>query len=497
MRIIAAIFSVIMGFPLSAAEKRIALVVGNSEYSAVTRLDNATNDAQLLANSLENLGFEVTRALNTSQSELKEAVATFGRSLRAGGPDAVGLFYYAGHGVQSFGANYLLPIDANLTVAADLDLVGLEASSVLRQMASARNSTNIVILDACRNNPFEDIPDMNDNGLAEMKAPTGTFLAYATAPGAVAFDGMGGNSPFTKALAEAIQTKNLPIERVFKQVRVGVLNETNGAQTPWDTSSLTQEFVFRSGPKLTDEEVEENLLWQSLKNSDDSVQMMLFLRSYPEGRHAETARKNLARLMAQEFSGENAEGEAAEEITAAQPEISAAAPAPDVEIELMELARSSGKLGDYEAYLDAFPTGIFAELVKIEIAALKANASEDPDGPAPKAEPVIEAAESNQEEEPVVVLFDVPIAQGIPEIVGKTIMQVTELSPIFPPIEGLPEPLWKTEKCSSCHQWTRHDLCEQAKFYLTQNTSRSTSQSHPFGGSFKRNLKHWAGGGCK
>ena len=136
----------------SAAEERIALVVGNQTYSAVSSLDNPVNDATLISDALQMAGFEVTLLLNADQSAFKQAVAQFGRTLRAKGQETVGLFYYAGHGVQSFGTNYLLPVDAALTDAADLDLVALEAAAVLRQMASARNRTNIIILNLLMQN---------------------------------------------------------------------------------------------------------------------------------------------------------------------------------------------------------------------------------------------------------------------------------------------------------------------------------------------------------
>lgn len=501
MRLLTAILAILLGLSVPAqAEKRIALIIGNSDYTRVAQLDNAVSDARLLAGSLGELGFEVNLITDATQSELKQAVASFGRALRAGGADTVGLFYYAGHGVQSFGANYLLPVDADLTVAADLDLVGLEAASVLRQMASARNRTNIVILDACRNNPFEDIPDMNDNGLAEMKAPTGTFLAYATAPGAVALDGLGGNSPFTAALAEAVKTEGAPIEQVFRQVRIDVIEQTGGAQTPWDTSSLTREFMFRPGKPLTPEEVAEKQLWQSVRQTADPVQVMLFLRSYPDGQFAGEARAMLSGLMAEEL-GLPQETGGSEETAAQAPEpaeAETAAPAPDREVELMEAARASGTLADYQAYLDAYPAGVFAELVKIEIAALKARASEDPDGPAPVPEPAEAAPEPViAETDPVEVFFDVPLTQGVPEIVGKTIMEVASGQPLFPPIEGIPESMWKGQQCSNCHKWTRDALCDQAKFYLKESSVRSLNKKHPLGGSFKKNLKHWAEGGCR
>ena len=253
----------------AAAEPRIALVVGNGGYSAVGGLTNPVSDAELMAGTLEGLGFQVTLLRDGTKAAMSTAVGEFGAALREAGPEATGLFYYAGHGVQSFQRNYLLPVDASLSNAADLDLVAVDAESVLRQMASARNKTNIFILDACRNNPFIDIPDLGDNGLAEMKAPTGTFLAYATAPREVALDGADGHSPFTKALAAMMVTQGMAIEQVFKEVRVAVLDVTGGQQTPWDTSSLTEDFSF--APAASDEEH----LWATVSTSRDPVQIKL------------------------------------------------------------------------------------------------------------------------------------------------------------------------------------------------------------------------------
>lgn len=471
------------------AEPRIALVVGNADYATVTSLENSGRDAALIAASLREDGFEVTLLRNATEIDMKRAIAEFGRALREAGPETTGLFYYAGHGVQSFGANYLLPVDVALTVAADLDLVGIEAASVLRQMGSARNRTNIVILDACRDNPFENVPDMNDNGLAEMKAPTGTFLAYATAPGAVALDGIDGNSPFTRALVKAMQEEGLAIEQTFKQVRNEVIAATGGRQTPWDTSSLTADFTFRPGRMPTPEEVAETQLWESVRASGDAVQIMLFLRSYPDGLYEEEARALLSEVMASELEAPEA---------AVAPAAPAAPAASDEETAMLEAARQSGAMSDYQAYLDAYPDGLYAELVKIEIAAINANATTDPSGPGPEAPPpVVEAPAEPTPEIAGGVLFDVPLQSGVPEIVGRTLIEVTELSPLFPPIEGLPEEMWKTQTCSNCHNWTRDDLCTQAQFYTGQNSSRALSKDHPFGGTFKQNLRRWAEGGCR
>ncbi|MEO8241459.1 MAG: caspase family protein [bacterium] len=273
------------------AEPRIALVVGNGAYQGVNPLTNPVNDAQLIADTLSGLGFEVTLVRDGSKAAMSQGVADFGQALRTAGPEATGLFYYAGHGVQSFGKNYLLPVDARLSNAADLDLVAVDAESVLRQMASAHNKTNIFILDACRNNPFATIPDMGDNGLAEMKAPTGTFLAYATEPRAVALDGADGHSPFTKALAAMMVSQGLPIEEMFKQVRVAVRDATSNRQTPWDTSSLTGDFTF--APVASDEEQ----VWAAVSVSRDPVKILLFLKAYPKTTHEAEARALAAAAM--------------------------------------------------------------------------------------------------------------------------------------------------------------------------------------------------------
>ena len=427
-------FVVLLMMNPAFAQQRIALVVGNGVYDSVVELDNPVNDALLISKTLEGLDFKVTLVTDATQFEFKRAVSQFGRDLRAGGRDTVGLFYYAGHGVQSFGANYLLPVDASLTDAADLDLVALEASAVLRQMASARNQTNIFILDACRNNPFEAVASMNDNGLAEMNAPTGTYLAYATAPGAVSLDGAGGNSPFTSALAVEMTREGLQIEQVFKKVRVSVIDETRGVQTPWDTSSLTTNFVFNPGAKQTPEQVAEEQLWNSVSASRDPVQIMLFIRSYPGGTYIEEARDMLSVVMREELSGDG-EGEGT------------------------------------------------------EIAALPNTAEPPPQFDTQS--PAVEDPASRS------ILFSVPLSQVEGALVGRSIKELIAGSPLYPPVEGLPEEFWKAKKCTDCHAWDREILCTQAKTYLELSAQRALGKEHPYGGGFKRTLKTWAAGGCE
>ncbi len=220
------------------AEKRIALVVGNTAYQNITRLDNPRNDAKLMADTLSSLDFVLIggRAqLDLDKPALDTAVQNFGRQIQ--GAD-VALFYYAGHGVQVSGSNYLVPVSANPTREADVDFQMVDVNLVLRQMQGSGTRLNMVILDACRNNPFGARGlRASDGGLAQMRAPEGTLISYATQPGSVAQDGSDGHSPYTRALAATIRKAGLDIFQTFNQVGLAVKRETGGSQQPWVSSS--------------------------------------------------------------------------------------------------------------------------------------------------------------------------------------------------------------------------------------------------------------------
>jgi hypothetical protein len=223
---------------MAHAEKRIALIIGNSNYQSITRLDNPKNDARLMAQTLSALGFTLVGGdaqLDLDKASLDIAVQNFGRQVQ--GAD-VALFYYAGHGVQVSGANYLVPISANPTREADVDFQMVDVNLVLRQMQGAGTRLNMVILDACRNNPFGARGlRASEGGLAQMRAPEGTLISYATQPGSVAQDGTDGNSPYTKALASTVRQAGLDIFQTFNQVGLAVKRSTGGAQQPWVSSS--------------------------------------------------------------------------------------------------------------------------------------------------------------------------------------------------------------------------------------------------------------------
>jgi uncharacterized caspase-like protein len=224
----------------AAGEGKVALVIGNAAYPSA-QLRNPVNDARAMAVKLRALGFAVDIRTDASLREMTRAISQFGRTLK---PGSVGLFYFAGHGVQVRGKNFLIPVDAEIDGEAAVRSEAVDVDQVLEQLGPARLS--MVILDACRNNPFERrFRAMGGGGLAQIDAPTGSLLAYATAPGKVAADGTGANGLYTAELLKAMDVPGLKIEDVFKQVRINVLKASDGQQTPWESSSLTGEFFFR------------------------------------------------------------------------------------------------------------------------------------------------------------------------------------------------------------------------------------------------------------
>lgn len=236
-----------MGLAPATTEKRVALVIGNGRYETGP-LRNPVNDANLVTATLRELGFEVISRTDVNLQQMGAAVREFSRKISNG---SIGLFYYAGHGVQSSGRNFLIPVGAQIEAEGDVVLEALDLNSVLEQMGRANNRLNIVILDACRNNPFARSFRSGAQGLAQVNAPAGTFIAYATAPGQTASDGKGQNGLYTQELIANMRSPNLPIEEVFKRVRVQVRQKSNGVQIPWDASSLEGSFSFVAGTAPT------------------------------------------------------------------------------------------------------------------------------------------------------------------------------------------------------------------------------------------------------
>lgn len=247
--------AVLLGAHSASAESRLALVIGQSAYRSVPALPNPANDARAVTQLLTDSGFEVSTASDLSQGQMREVVSDFAGKVAARGADTVALVFYAGHGLQIDGENFLVPIDIDPKREADIPIQAVRLNDILNTLTSVPSKMRILMLDACRNNPFPDLKTAG-SGLAIVDAKVGapgTFLSFSTSPGAVAEDGSGSNSPYTNALLAAGKEQNIPIEETFKRVRLAVNKVTEGRQTPWDSSSLTEDFRFSgtsiAGPK--------------------------------------------------------------------------------------------------------------------------------------------------------------------------------------------------------------------------------------------------------
>ena len=304
------------GSAFAATTPRIALVIGNSNYKIAPSLPNPANDARLMAKTLRGLGFEVIEVIDADRDAMLLATFELQDKLIAAGTDAVGLFYYAGHGVQVGGENYFIPLKTEIVQEREVPVKAVSASFVLKQMEFANNRMNFVILDACRNNPFPASTRATTRGLARMNAPTGSLVAYSTGPGEVAADGVGDNSPYVLALTEAMQLPGVPAELMFKRVREQVLEATNDKQTPWEESSLRGgDFYFNVDVSVTvetptaaassfDERQMELSFWQSIKDANEVEMFKAYLEQYQEGTFAALARLRIKQLEKQQAAAE-------------------------------------------------------------------------------------------------------------------------------------------------------------------------------------------------
>src|SRR5581483_1091941 len=234
---------VLAAAPVAHAEKRLALVIGQSAYRSVPALPNPGKMTELLGTA----GFHVTSASDLTQNQMRETVGDFAQKIAATGPETVALLFYAGHGLQIDGENYLVPVDVDPKRQADIPLQAMRLNDVMNTLGAVPTRLRIVMLDACRNNPFPALGTGTGSGLAivDTKAgAAGSFISYSTSPGAVAEDGNGEDSPYTTAVLNFAREPNLPIEEAFKRVRVAVNDATEGRQIPWDSSSLTTDFRF-------------------------------------------------------------------------------------------------------------------------------------------------------------------------------------------------------------------------------------------------------------
>lgn len=310
--VLAVALSFLSAAALANTEPRLALIIGNATYKS-SPLSNPVNDARLMDKVLKEAGFTTIKAENASIRDMRRLVRDFGDKLKASG--GVGLFYYAGHGVQVRGENFLVSTDSDIRNEDEVADDSVNVSVILDKMQSAGNRMNLIILDACRDNPFANKSRSAAAGLATINAPSGSLVAYATAPGSVASDGKGQNGLYTEYLAKAIQQPGLAVEEVFKQVRTAVRVGSNNRQTPWENTALEGQFYFKAAapqvvaapapvarplpeptaarPAAPDPLVLDMAFWESVKTSQRSGELQAYLTQFPSGVFAVLARMRM------------------------------------------------------------------------------------------------------------------------------------------------------------------------------------------------------------
>ncbi len=284
-------------------EKRVALIVGNAAYKDAPLL-NPVNDARDMAERLRQLGFEIVLRENATRAHVASAIAEFTAKMT---PSAVALFYYAGHGIQVRGRNYLIPVDAHIESESAVTFSAIDVAQIGDEIEQTGVRVRLMVLDACRNNPFEKkLRGVGQSrGLAPMDAARGSLIAFATAPGSVAADGDGANSVYTGALLKALAVPGLKAEDMFKRARLSVLEQTRGTQTPWEQSALTGDLVLNAAPPAPSPAPPpaaaaasnpELIFWQSAHASNRPEEYEAYLRQYPAGAFAALARARIAAL---------------------------------------------------------------------------------------------------------------------------------------------------------------------------------------------------------
>ncbi|MEQ8433017.1 MAG: caspase family protein [Oceanicaulis sp.] len=320
--------------PPGETAPRIALLVGVNEYRHVRPLFNPASDVILMAETLTGLRFQVSQLTDPDEPAFERALIDFQRRVRQAGPETVALVYFAGHGVEVDGENFLLPADFNAASEDEVRYSAISLSDVSDMLEQADARVNFLIVDACRDNPLATGRSGGGGGLAPIDdAPRGTLIAYATAPGAVAADGSGANSPYASALARALTEPGLPAEMAFKRAGDLVLAFTADQQVPWYNSSLSGEdfyFAGRSaggpgqGPVIDDDRRNDGLIyeadrafWDQVSSSRDAADFERYIARYPQGLYADIAQQRISELYHERQRQEREAREAADSDTPA------------------------------------------------------------------------------------------------------------------------------------------------------------------------------------
>ena len=277
----------------AAVGDRVALVIGNGRYASAP-LANSVNDSRAMAQSLREMGFTVIEREDITSKQIPATLREFRTSLT---PGSVALFFYAGHGLQIKGTNYLPAVDAEINSEDDVPMQSIDLNRVLDILGESKTRLNLLFLDACRNNPYARSMRSGVAGLAKVDAPSGTLISFATRPGSTASDGSGGHGVYTEQLLGQMREPNVPVEQVLKRVGASVKRATRGAQEPWMEGSIEGDFYFRGGGAAAvaagpvDPLAFELAYWDSVKSSTNARDYQAYLDKYPQGQFAGLARE--------------------------------------------------------------------------------------------------------------------------------------------------------------------------------------------------------------
>ena len=390
----------------ASTERRVALVIGNSNYEHTAALRNPENDAAAMSVKLKELGFDVVEGIDLDQDGMQRTIGEFSQKLSRAD---VGLFFYAGHGLQVGGENYLLPVDGKLSSELDLQFKAVKLNLILRVM-EGQNRTSIVLLDACRDNPLAEELSRSisstrsstiGSGLARVETGVGTYIGFSTQPGNVALDGVGENSPFAKALITRIDTPGLDIESLMRIVRQDVRDATRGSQIPWGNSSLVgQGFVFKAAVKAQKQALlntakpssssnagstggsnsqVEITFWNAIKDSTDPSFLEAYIDRYPNGLFVAIARLKLEAFKAGKPLGGSSRTTGNNNSNSA-------------DIAYWESVKDKTNVAYFNSYVARYPNGIFVDIAKLKIEELGGKV-------ATTAKPKVEAKTNQQTQE--------------------------------------------------------------------------------------------------
>lgn len=394
------------------AQERIALVIGNDAYQSVASVPGAQQDAQLVADGLSGLGFDVNLVINANLRFQRFSIQQYLDALQAAAPGSIGVVYYQGHGVAVADENYLLPPNIQVGDPDDIARTSIGLDWLLSVPTAGAQSQSVVILDCCAANPFDAASGVTGQGLVEVTAPEGVLLAYSTPAGSVAQ----GDSDFARTLIDGISVPGASVQDVLASLGPNYVS-----------AGITAPIVLAVPQGAS----QEDMAWDAIKDSADPDAVLAFLEAYPDGTHADSAQSLIVDLLTAQLEVDAA-------LAAQEPAAETPAPAAPA------------------------ATGDIAQRI----------------------------AQSD-------ITFAGTLAEGATGVAGRSIEQLIAGTPLYPPIEGLPEALWKEQQCSNCHEWTQSNLCEQANFYLGDAGAENLIKQHPYGGTFKLNIAQWARGGCR